>query len=262
MKRVGQKTLISRYIAVTLVCDVLAASHAVAQPRESISFRSPATRVHLLELYSSQGCSSCPPAQQWVSRLKEDQGLWSRFIPVVFHVDYWDRLGWKDRYADGQHTVRQRRYARHWQSRRIYTPMFVLDGTEWRSRRRSQLQTEQNGAGLLVATHQGEGRFDVRFRPVKNGPDSVVIAGVLLGFNVQTDVGAGENAGRVLEHDFIVLQMNDVSAERRGGVYSSTIALEIGKFNDIGELGVAFWVSDAERTEPMQATGGLIEKEK
>ena len=59
-------------------------------------------KVALLEVYSSEGCSSCPPAEEWVSRLSHRSGLWSEFVPVVFHVDYWDSLGWKDALAERQ----------------------------------------------------------------------------------------------------------------------------------------------------------------
>ncbi|MCB0357206.1 MAG: DUF1223 domain-containing protein, partial [Bdellovibrionales bacterium] len=92
--------------------------------------QSPVTQVHLLELYSTQSCSSCPPAQEWVSKLKNSNQLWQKFVPIVFHVDYWDYLGWKDPYSQPQYSARQRQYAKEWQSSSAYTPMLVIDGQE------------------------------------------------------------------------------------------------------------------------------------
>ncbi len=57
------------------------------------------TRVNLLELYTSEGCSSCPPADRWLSGLRQDPRLWRQLVPVAFHVDYWDGIGWPDRFA-------------------------------------------------------------------------------------------------------------------------------------------------------------------
>ena len=62
-------------------------------------FESGPQQISLVELYTSEGCSSCPPAEAWLSRLKEEPGLWKNFVPIAFHVDYWDRLGWRDRFS-------------------------------------------------------------------------------------------------------------------------------------------------------------------
>src|ERR1700743_1102514 len=83
-------------------------------------FQSSGHQTTLLELYTSEGCSSCPPAEAWLSKLKENPGLWSEFVPVAFHVDYWNNLGWRDRWSDGQFSERQRKYAQHWSADNIY----------------------------------------------------------------------------------------------------------------------------------------------
>src|SRR5262249_30028289 len=92
-----------------------------------IEFASGANQTALIELYTSEGCSSCPPAESWLSRLKHDSGLWKRFVPVAFHVDYWDRLGWRDRFSSKRWTERQSRYAALWTSESIYTPAVVVN---------------------------------------------------------------------------------------------------------------------------------------
>src|SRR3954451_5035298 len=75
------------------------------------TFVSGSEQTALIELYTSEGCSSCPPAEAWLTQWKDDAGLWKRFVPIAFHVDYWDRLGWRDRFASKQWTERQTRYA-------------------------------------------------------------------------------------------------------------------------------------------------------
>src|ERR1043166_2523994 len=95
----------------------------------TIEFQSSGKQTALLELYPSEGCSSCPPAESWLSRLTKSSGLWKEFVPLAFHVDYWDNLGWPAPCAAGQFSDRQRAYAQSWHSRRIYTPEFVLNGT-------------------------------------------------------------------------------------------------------------------------------------
>src|SRR3954471_14035949 len=97
---------------------------------EEIVFESKPAQTHLIELFTSEGCSSCPPAEAWLSKLKSDPGLWKAFVPLAFHVDYWDRLGWRDPFASKEWTARQYRYAANWKGESVYTPGFVLDGVE------------------------------------------------------------------------------------------------------------------------------------
>ncbi len=97
------------------------------------TFESGETPAALVELFTSEGCSSCPPADAWVSTLKGNPGLWKRIVPVVFHVDYWNSLGWSDRFSSPENTARQRRYAAVWGTDSVYTPGMVLNGREWRN---------------------------------------------------------------------------------------------------------------------------------
>ena len=91
-----------------IILGVLAGLATDAAP---IQFQSPERQVALVELYTSEGCSSCPPAESWLSGLKEKPGLWSEFVPVAFHVDYWNYLGWRDKWSSKEYSDRQRDYA-------------------------------------------------------------------------------------------------------------------------------------------------------
>src|SRR5437867_2256011 len=86
----------------------------------SFTFQSAREQTALIELYTSEGCSSCPSAETWLSRLKESPGLWKDFVPLAFHVDYWDYLGWRDLWASKSFSDRQRAYAKQWRSDSIY----------------------------------------------------------------------------------------------------------------------------------------------
>ena len=104
-------------------------------------FQSGPEQVPLVELYTSEGCSSCPRADAWMSGLRTHQDLWKGFVPVVFHVDYWDRLGWKDRFARRTFSQRQYDYAQIWSNESVYTPGVVLGGMEWQGWRGAERPT-------------------------------------------------------------------------------------------------------------------------
>ena len=92
---------------------ILATVALTAPPATGVPtvFESGAERVNLVELYTSEGCSSCPPADRWLSGLRRNRGLWQQVVPLAFHVDYWDNLGWRDQFADASWSERQRQYA-------------------------------------------------------------------------------------------------------------------------------------------------------
>lgn len=89
----------SRFINCPFLALLLLATHVQAQDHNQFHFNSGSKQVGLLELYTSQGCSSCPPADRWLSSLKNQQEFWTEVVPLTFHVDYWDYIGWQDRYA-------------------------------------------------------------------------------------------------------------------------------------------------------------------
>ncbi|HKE49745.1 MAG TPA: DUF1223 domain-containing protein, partial [Rhodanobacteraceae bacterium] len=86
-------------------------------------------RPHLVELYTSEGCSSCPPAEKWMSSIRDD----ARQVGLEFHVDYWDELGWRDPFADARYTARQRTLAERGASSIVYTPQIIVDGRVWKN---------------------------------------------------------------------------------------------------------------------------------
>src|SRR4051812_5188527 len=122
--------------ALAALAFCITTTHVFAQQSASTlqttTFESGETQSSLIELFTSEGCSSCPPAEKWLSALKSSSDLWKKVVPVAFHVDYWDHLGWRDRFAKPEFTSRQQRYAAAWGGDSVYTPSFVVNGKEWR----------------------------------------------------------------------------------------------------------------------------------
>jgi len=208
-------------------------------------------RVHLLELYTSEGCSSCPPAEERVSGLQHDPGLWKAFVPVAFHVDYWDYLGWKDRFASATYTGRQQSYAAEWGGDSVYTPEFVLDGREYRG---GGIPAVTEPGGDLTAGVDSSRTLSVKYEPAAASPPAKWRAYVaMLGMGLESDVRGGENGGRRLRHDFVALSLQTL--ELKGAENSGS--LELPPLKD-GEKAIAVWVTRGDESTPVQAAGGWI----
>lgn len=242
---------LQRALFATVACVLL----SVATARADTVITSRSQRVALLELYMSEGCSSCPPAEAWLSRLVNTEDLWQTVVPVAFHVDYWDYLGWKDRFADGRYSDRQRDYATTWRQGRVYTPGFVLNGREWRGwfDGRPLPQDEGEAAGILrVVVSPSE--MIVTFDPATEH-ESLVAHVAVLACGIEQEVSAGENRGRTLKHDFVVIQYEarELQDDGHGARFSLT--------RDVpGRAAVAAWVTARGDMRPIQATGGWIDR--
>lgn len=152
-------------------------------------------KASLVELYTSEGCSSCPPADRWLSGLKTKPGLWKDFVPVAFHVNYWDSLGWPDKFADPDYTQRQRNYATLWKSSTVYTPAVVVQGAS--GERSESFKSAPESLSARLQQNELELTTTVRGK--------AIVHAAWLAMDVLTDVKRGENAGEKLRHDFIVV---------------------------------------------------------
>jgi hypothetical protein len=219
----------------------------VASQAGDRTFESGPQRTHLIELYTSEGCSSCPPAEAWFSRLKTEPGLWKDFVPLAFHVDYWDRLGWRDPFAAKEWTARQYRYSANWKSESVYTPGFVLDGRESQARSVPSSSTDKPGV-LKVAL--ANDKVSAEFNPINGAAKDVDLHVALLGFDLNTKPTAGENNGRNLHQDFVVLS---IANEKMSG---GKAAIVFGAEPRVGAI--AAWVTAPNQLEPIQAVGGWL----
>lgn len=165
------------------------------------------TRNSLLELYTSEGCSSCPPADRWLSQLPPNSGV----VPLAFHVDYWDRLGWRDPF--GQAAFSQRQRARNSGLGWVYTPQVMLDGTDhrnWQRSRTPQLKSVPAQVNISLTLTQSPDRIDAQVNSryassAKHQKTQLFLA--LYENRLSSKVSAGENASRTLNHDYVVREL-------------------------------------------------------
>jgi len=231
------------------------------------TFRSSPLRTNVVELFSSEGCSSCPPADRWLSSLRGNESLWKSFVPLEFHVDYWNQLGWVDRHSKSAFTQRQRQYAQSWNRDTVYTPGVVLNGQEWRpsfDRNSASVKSElaQNGpqVGELDATQISKDRYRLVFHASKSH-SSVVVHGAALGNGLVSHVLSGENKGSDLKHDFVVLSLNQQRMKKEGMVFTGEIDVSPSINGVASDRSVVFWVTENENEEPLQAVGGDLAKQ-
>jgi hypothetical protein len=244
------KTLFLSAVCATLPITMSAAAET--------RFESGPQQTALVELYTSEGCSSCPPAEAWMSRLKTDSGLWKKFVPIAFHVDFWDHLGWRDRFSSRQWTERQSHYAALWQSESVYTPAVVLNGNELRGWSGADLSgPNEKSTGLLVAKTSDGKNFTVEFRPANGAAGNWDAHLALLASGISSKIGAGENSGRNLQHDFVVLGLRDVAMQGDGEARHASLTIP-GAGEPGAGLAVAIWVSARDRLAPVQAAGGWL----
>jgi len=244
------RTLIAT--ALLLAFPALAAAQCTAASGER--------RVPLLELYTSEGCDSCPPADRWVSQLPAKGLNADTVVVMAFHVDYWDRLGWADRFGQARFSARQRELNDRNRARVVYTPQLVLNGKDYRrplhddfARRIAELNRDSPRAAIRLALEPAADRVKV------SGTWSAGVAGdaqawiALYENKLSSEVRAGENRGKRLEHDYVV---RDLAGPFPKGAIAHAFAVD--KRWDRGNLFVASFVQDAKSGDVLQAlTKGL-----
>jgi hypothetical protein len=167
----------------------------------------------VVELFTSQGCSSCPPADALIHDIANDPAMRGRVIPLAFHVDYWDSLGWRDPFSSAEWTQRQARYARTMRLSSAYTPQAVVNGTrEFVASNRAALSAALEKASnekprteiTLTARREGNSVIaNIHANVAAN--DDLLLA--IAEDGVTTKIEHGENAGRTLTNDAIVRRL-------------------------------------------------------
>jgi hypothetical protein len=169
-------------------------------------------RPVVVELFTSEGCSSCPPADALLAELASRPEV----LALSFHVDYWDRLGWKDPFSSGAATRRQHRYAELLGLSTVYTPQIVIDG-KWQAVGSDRDEVERalgsahrhpEEVPVTLAIDRGRARITMG-----GGQGDVSAAVLLIGFDRRhvTEVTRGENGGRTLTHIDVVRSIEEVA---------------------------------------------------
>ena len=180
-----------------------------AMAAEACSARSSATTAPVVELYTSEGCSSCPPADRWLSTLKADPSV----VALAFHVDYWDRLGWKDRFSSASFTERQAREQATDGARFSYTPQVVVggrDSRDWPST--AALDAQRPAATVALAMARQGDHVTATVVTGAQTPKRLAAYWAVTEQGHVSNVQAGENQGSTLHHDFVVRDYRTVPA--------------------------------------------------
>lgn len=214
-------------------------------------------RMVVVELFTSQGCSSCPPADRLLRRLGSDPQLDGWVVPLSFHVDYWNRLGWRDPFSSPQWTERQERYVRALRARSLYTPQMVVNGERemvGSSENRVRDAIRRSLAEPPVGSVEVEaGRPDGGALPVsvsaelEDGPPHDLML-ALFEIGLETDVRRGENAGRHLANDYVVRRLTRVAGLDAGTPrVEESVRIPVEPEWGGGELGVAAFLQHPTR---------------
>ena len=193
-------TILQRFLA---AAALLASGVSAFAAAGSCEAQSPATLTPVIELYTSEGCSSCPPADRWLSTLK-DSAAGGKAVVQAFHVGYWDYIGWVDRFASPAHTARQKEVAGPNRLSGIYTPQVVRNGRDWRDFSRAP-STSDGARARIAITRSASDAFEASVTPIDAGARWSAYWTVTE-HGHSSKVKAGENAGEFLQHDFVVRQ--------------------------------------------------------
>jgi hypothetical protein len=221
-------------------------------------------RVPLLELYTSEGCDSCPPADHWLGALPARGYGSDRVVALAFHVDYWNYLGWVDPFAQKRFTERQRHVAARSQSRVVYTPQFTLNGRDYR---RGALRDDFGER--IASLHRQKPQAALQLA-LATAPDSVAVSGsatiadagerslaqtwlALYENNLATDVKAGENRGKRLAHDFVVRDITGPLPVDAQGRVSLEHRFAVDARWKLRDLAVAAFVQNVKTGDVLQA---------
>ncbi len=219
-------------------------------------------RVALLELYTSEGCSSCPPADRWLSGLGPKGLVPARVVPLALHVDYWNYLGWVDPFSQARFTARQQDYRARGGTSAVYTPQFILDGREYRGWFRGEdlaRRLDNAGAPTTIAlrlTRTDEATLEVMGEvsvvdTAKRGRADVYVA--LYENNLANDISAGENSGERLRHDYVVRRLEGPLPLPANGRLALRRNFRLAPDWKHADLGIAAFVQDRITGEVWQA---------
>lgn len=212
----------------------------------------------VIELFTSQGCSSCPAADKLLSEFIDQYA--SRELPIYglsFHVDYWNRLGWRDPFSASEFTERQYRYADKLGNRRVYTPQMVVNGKNefvGSSKRaassaiRTALATTPSVE--IEATEMAKSKNTIRLSYTVSGVDNGTTINIaLVERGISTDVTRGENRGRKLTHDNVVRGFQQKTASENGKV-----SMNLPKDLDLEKGSIILYAQDSDSYEILGAT--------
>ena len=239
-------------IATSLILCALQPAYAA-----ECSAKSGTATVPLLELYTSEGCSSCPPADKWMSNIKA-----GNVTPLAFHVDYWDYIGWKDKFSKADYSDRQRKIAAFGGAGFVYTPQFVMNGRDFKgwdnSRLNEKIEINQKLASRanlsLDAVTEANGAITLKTSAQTTKPSDAKNVDVFVAIyenKLVSKVNAGENNGRELKHDYVVRDFFGAYQISNTNEFSKNFTLN-GAWNK-RDAGAVIFVQNSQTGEILQS---------
>jgi hypothetical protein len=225
MRMIRFTTLMVLLLAAISVYIVLGKTTKASTPQKAV----------VVELFTSEGCSSCPPADELLGHLRQDLSAKNiQVIPLGFHVDYWNSLGWKDRFSSAEFSRRQERYAQSLGVDGPYTPQMVVDGAvqfvgsdSGQAKRAISQQASQQALAEVKISAAGTNQLAVQVKtPAAKKEGNVMLA--ITEDNLATQVGSGENGGRTLHHAAVVRELRQLGRLHEGS-FEASIPLKLEK---------------------------------
>jgi len=187
----------------------------------------------LVELFTSEGCSSCPPADALLIQLERQPIASAEIIVLSEHVDYWNRLGWTDPFSSAEVSRRQSRYSEAWGKDGVYTPQMVVDGraelngSDGRKAQQTIARAAQEKKAVVKLAIAGE-RLRVEVTELPHSRDAEVLLAITEG-NLKSDVRRGENSGRSILHTGVTRRLEVIGTAKSGATFSADPKLTLEK---------------------------------
>jgi len=231
------------------VLGAIALSAMAADAAQLCSARSAPAIAPVVELYTSEGCNSCPPADRWLSALKTRPEV----VALAFHVDYWDRLGWKDRFASAAFTQRQAQQQAVNGARFSYTPQVVIDGHDRKDWPLAAVGGSRAPAPVQIELTREGDRVSAQVTNAGAHARRLAAYWAVTESGHRTAVKAGENEGATLLHDFVVRRFEPVAAWQAEGGAAHRIGFALPPAEGGPPRRVNLVVLDAVTGRPVQA---------
>ncbi len=246
-------------IGLSLLIAIVPATVAAYTDASRIHVSSAETITPVVELYTSEGCSSCPRADNFLTLLGENINQDFHAAPLAFHVDYWNRLGWEDPYSQAKFTDRQRWIAQLNQQRSIYTPEIVVSGKEARGggmifdqiNIHNRIPADVRITMDVSVPKKGEVVADLAIRNETDTRLPEMFVAVYEN-NIVRQIKGGENKGRTLTHNFVVRHLSEPTPVAHGDSVHA-VSLDIDETWNTDNLGLAVFVIDADNGQTLQA---------
>ncbi len=246
-------------IGLSILIGVVPAATSAYADAPRINISSAETITPVVELYTSEGCSSCPRADNFLTLLGENIDQEFHAVPLAFHVDYWNRLGWEDPYSQAKFTDRQRWIAQLNRQRSIYTPEIVVSGLETRgggmvfdqinmhNRKTADVRITME----VSAPEKGEVVADLAIRNETDTRLPEMFVAVYEN-NIVREIKGGENRGKTITYNFVVHHLSEPVSVARGDS-ARMVSMDIDETWNTDNLGLAVFVIDADNGQTLQA---------